>query len=415
MRDWQATQLQASFKGVPFDVDGDSKEGGRRVVVHEYPDREFWDVEDLGRKAQYVSVRGYVTGDGADALCQTLYETCSAQGAGLLVLPLRPPVQAHCVFVYSTFVADTMGRFNVDMEFVMTSGRKGGVWPDLLLAGAAGRAAQAAIEAAGKLFSARFDTLSVPAVARDAAAATMRLAASALSGLAARTALSGATASEAAFAARRIDSEAAELAYAGQRPNRIAGGAFAADQESSRGGFGALFAQAVAAISAGVPDKAVLVEELSGLAQFAAEANTIPIQTVSVAAEKQASALVASFVRQVAIATAADQVTYVSFRSRPDAVAMRARIGAMFRREIAACDDPDLVAALIAARDDSIEFLTRTAAERPARRRVDTRRIVPAAVVGTSLYADPERDREIVELNRVPHPLYVCGVIEVLV
>lgn len=415
MRDWQATQLQASFKGVTFDVDGDSKEGGRRLAVHEYPDREHWDVEDLGRKAQYVSVRAYVTGDGADARCEALFQICSGRGAGLLVLPLRPPVQAECVGVYSTFVADMMGRFNVDLEFVLVSARKGGVFPDLLLAGAAGRAALAAIDAAKRAFATRFDTLRVPGAARDAAAAAMRLAATALEDLAAWTKLRGEAASAAAFSARRIATGAFDLAYAGQVSNMFAADAYSSGQTSADSAFADLFAGSVAQIAAAADDKHLLVDGLDRLSQFSGQAITTPFRIASVTAEKQTVALVAALARRVAVATAGDQATYADFRSRPDAVAMRARIGAMFRREIAGCDDPDLAAALTAARDDSIAFLTRTAAERPATRRIETRRVIPAVVVSTSLYADPERDREIVERNRVPHPLYVVGTIEVVV
>ena len=36
-RNWPAMLAPASFKGVGFEVDGDVRSAGRRLVTHEYP------------------------------------------------------------------------------------------------------------------------------------------------------------------------------------------------------------------------------------------------------------------------------------------------------------------------------------------------------------------------------------------
>jgi prophage DNA circulation protein len=56
---WRGEMVPASFRGCRFFVEANSKEGGRRIVEHEFPKREYPYAEDLGRKAQEFTVRGY--------------------------------------------------------------------------------------------------------------------------------------------------------------------------------------------------------------------------------------------------------------------------------------------------------------------------------------------------------------------
>ena len=67
---------QASFRGVPFEVDDVEASGGRRVVLHEYPLRDTPYSEDLGRRARDIRVRGYI-------IQGRMYDYASAR-AGLL-------------------------------------------------------------------------------------------------------------------------------------------------------------------------------------------------------------------------------------------------------------------------------------------------------------------------------------------
>ncbi len=59
-------QLQpASWRGVPFAVNGATLKVGRRNVVHEYPYRDDVWVEDLGRAGRRISVTGLLVQDAA--------------------------------------------------------------------------------------------------------------------------------------------------------------------------------------------------------------------------------------------------------------------------------------------------------------------------------------------------------------
>ena len=52
----------ASFNGVPFEVNAGSIVVGRRVVTHEFPQRDTPYSEDLGRAYRQFSLTGFVTG-----------------------------------------------------------------------------------------------------------------------------------------------------------------------------------------------------------------------------------------------------------------------------------------------------------------------------------------------------------------
>jgi len=56
---WRDALLPAMFDGCPFYVEAGSQEGGRRIVLFEFPKRDTPYAEDMGRKATEFTVRGY--------------------------------------------------------------------------------------------------------------------------------------------------------------------------------------------------------------------------------------------------------------------------------------------------------------------------------------------------------------------
>lgn len=85
---WRDNLQPASFRGVPFEIDALGGEGGRRLVVHEYPQRDTPFIEDLGRAARRFTLQAFVIGAGYPANKQRLVQALEAYGPGLLVHPI---------------------------------------------------------------------------------------------------------------------------------------------------------------------------------------------------------------------------------------------------------------------------------------------------------------------------------------
>jgi prophage DNA circulation protein len=84
---WQDQLQKASFRGVEFQVEGDDAAFGRRVQLHEYPQRDKPYVEDMGRKAREVSLTAFLVGPDYMAARDKLLAAVEQAGPGELVHP----------------------------------------------------------------------------------------------------------------------------------------------------------------------------------------------------------------------------------------------------------------------------------------------------------------------------------------
>lgn len=78
-----------SFRAVPFVIEGGEQEGGRRLALHEYPDRDEPYPEDLGRRARRFSLDVFVHGDAYMAARDELVAALEESGPGVLIHPYR--------------------------------------------------------------------------------------------------------------------------------------------------------------------------------------------------------------------------------------------------------------------------------------------------------------------------------------
>lgn len=90
---WRDTLQPASFRGEPFLVEAHDSSFGRRVVVHEYPNRNEPYTEDLGRQARRFTITAFVVGDDYQAKRDRLLEAVEQPGPGTLVHPYLGSLQ----------------------------------------------------------------------------------------------------------------------------------------------------------------------------------------------------------------------------------------------------------------------------------------------------------------------------------
>lgn len=91
---WQDDLLSASFRGVPFEVQGISDRAEKALVVHEYPNRSGACVEDLGRGARVMPIRAVFWGQHYLSGIKKLVKALEEQGKAELVHPVFGSVQA---------------------------------------------------------------------------------------------------------------------------------------------------------------------------------------------------------------------------------------------------------------------------------------------------------------------------------
>lgn len=84
---WTDGLRPASFRGIPFFVEGSQYTGGRRVSFHEFPNREDPYAEDMGRVGRTFKIDGHLLGDDVFEQKEKLIEACEKFGPGELVHP----------------------------------------------------------------------------------------------------------------------------------------------------------------------------------------------------------------------------------------------------------------------------------------------------------------------------------------
>ena len=104
---WKENLRPASFRGVSFFIDTSEFTTGRRVSLHEYPDREFGFPEDLGKISRTFKVDGHILGDDYFQTKQSMIEAVETPGVGELIHPYFGTVQVQ---VNSFAINEDTGR-----------------------------------------------------------------------------------------------------------------------------------------------------------------------------------------------------------------------------------------------------------------------------------------------------------------
>jgi prophage DNA circulation protein len=117
-------QLQpAKFREVPFHVKAAETTVGRRVVVHEFPNKELPLPEDMGKKGSEFVVNGFIIGDDYIDDMKRLIDALTQPGPGTLVHPTLGSLQvvlAHPGQLREQFI-EHRGQVTFSLKFVEAS------------------------------------------------------------------------------------------------------------------------------------------------------------------------------------------------------------------------------------------------------------------------------------------------------
>lgn len=121
---WKDSLLDASFRGVRFEVMNVSRAGQRAIAVNEYPYRAGADLDDLNLRARRVKLKAVVYGDDYEDQLQALIEALEAPGVGELTHPVHGGMMVLADSWDDEHEADLVDGVILNMSFIEHSVRE---------------------------------------------------------------------------------------------------------------------------------------------------------------------------------------------------------------------------------------------------------------------------------------------------
>lgn len=389
---WKDELRDASFRDVPFQVESDELGGGRRTIVHEYPQRDKPYVEDNGRAAREISLQAFVIGPDYMAARDQLLAALEEFGPGTLVHPYYGTLTVNVKdFRVGQSTRDGgMAHFSIsfhesgDLEFPTGESSTAAEVRDTT---------DVAEEAATEDFASDFDVAEMPDfVSADA----LTQLGDGLDSFSTELLPFSATASQALSDMADVST----LTGLMEDPQSLAGSLFE--------GVGSMFPDLGALGGAGRDLLSIARTVLSLVARFKDPA-LLPVGIYISAGRQQAydNAIVTNkLFRQAALFAAADIVSLSNLPVYDDAVALRDDLSAALDAEASVASDAcfaPLTDVRVQVRKDIAER-SRNSARLETITPVE---VLPAVAIAYDLYEDSSRDAEIVTRNGIVHPGFI--------
>jgi prophage DNA circulation protein len=370
---WRDQLRPASFRGVPFHVEDDDLGAGRRVQIHEYPQRDWPYAEDLGRATRKITVVGYLIGPEYMAARDRLLAAVEEAGPGELVHPQFGSLQVVVEEFRTTHSSREGGMARLSITFVEAG--------ELAFPSAAAHTPSVVEQRADALrfaslddFVGAFHVAGLPDFVADGALTDLVRILELIEGL---------------FAVRPNGSLAALVA----RPRALA------DSVMS------LFASSSPAGGVGTPARLAALARAAG---YRAPAPTYPTVTPSRQQQTANGEALAALVRRAALIQTGRTVAASDWPVHDDAIRVRDQVSGLIDTEVMqpTVSDPAF-RALTGLRVAVVKDIMTRAAGAARLRTVMPSTVQPAVALAYDLYEDAGREEEIILRNRVVHPGFV--------
>lgn len=374
---------------MPFEVESDDATFGRRVEVHEYPQRDMPYAEDLGRKARERNLTAFVIGDDYMAKRDALLAAFEKAGSGELVHPYygRMVVAVTDVRVSHSFRDGGMCSFQI--SFVESG--------ELAYPAAVNATSTQSLLAADVLetnviddFTENFSVDSLPEFAVTDALTEFN------EGL---TSIDGALTSAGVVLSNPLSLLSDDLADLIRTPGQLATRFFG------------IFAKGNAVLSqiSGLGDinainmlNALTTLRLTSLFSQRYSGGNTPTRARMV----QNKNAINTLVRQALITQSAGMVAAMPLSVYDDAIVIKNELLATIDTEIETANDETYLA-LKTLRSKTYADITARTQGAARLKNITPKEVMPALVLAYDLYEDTGRDGEIIERNKVRHPGFV--------
>lgn len=391
---WKDRLRPASFRGVSFFVDSSQVTGGRRVQFHEFPDRDDPFAEDLGRVGKTYKIEGHILGDDYDQIKKQLQEAIDKDGPGELIHPYFGTLFVQ-VGAFSIDEDTKEGRIaKVSFQFYETTDLR---YPKPLedKAKALGDAATNAKAAAKNSFDNKFSIVKLAGSAVDTARKGVQFAADSI-----QNATKGIQAeiqgiADLAFSIKNLKAEVNDLL---QSPSKL----------SQR----LLDNLALLESAVGAPEGRFQAH--SKMFQFVATPTGLNDSTPTRAREKSNDEALNNFMQQAAIINAANQVSDIEFESTEEAVKVREQLRDLIENQLLTTDDDDIYQSFNQLLATVVRILPDADSELPNVQEETITEPTPSLLLAYDLFENFESEEDILNRNKIIHPAFVSGVIEVV-
>jgi len=386
---WRDQLQKASFRNVPFEVESDDATFGRRVEVHEYPQRDMPYAEDLGRKARERNLTAFVIGEDYMTKRDALLAAFEKAGSGELVHPYygRMVVAVTDVRVSHSFRDGGMCSFQISF---IESG-------ELAYPAAVNATSTQSLLAADALetnaiddFTENFSVDSLPEFAVTDAITEFN------EGL---TSIDGALTSAGVVLSNPLSLLSDDLADLIRTPGQLATRFFG------------IFAKGNAVLSqiSGLGDiNAInMLNSLTTLRLTSLFSQTyVGDNTPTRARMVKNKNAINTMIRQALITQSAGMVAAMPLPVYDDAIVIKNELLATIDAEIETANDETYLA-LKTLRSKTYADITARTQGAARLKNITPKEVMPALVLAYDLYEDTGRDGEIIERNKVRHPGFV--------
>lgn len=389
---WRDRLSFATFRGVPFKVENGEHNGGRQVVVHEFP---FSNVapftEDLGRKGNTFNVVGFVLGSDYERQRDALRRALDVEGSGELVHPYYGTrrVNAGAYRISESASEGGVARFSIEFSETSADAQQPSAVSD--------HGAKVAV-AAGALKT----SLSAQFLAAFADVSSLR--ASAATALGSVSTAIGAVLDTQALLTQEMAAMRAQVEALSTDATTLAG----APEDLI-----VALVDVVEALAAGLAGVVGSVDPSGALlALFSFDPGVRPPSTTPARTQEQANYDAIQYaVQRLVLAEASTLAIGQTFASYEDAVRVRSAIVDLIDEHTEAVAD-DAYPELVDLRAALVDGVPGTGADLPHLQHYTPGATVPSLVLSHRLYGDLDHEADILARNGISNPGVIPGGVE---
>jgi prophage DNA circulation protein len=402
---WRDDLLPAQLNGLTFLYSEVSGKGGRRNVLFEYPGRDAPFIEDLGRRAKQYSVAAFLVGPNYHVDRDRLIDILDSGDALDFQHPYHGSMPVKLLGEYSYQETDQQGGM---VSFTFTLVEAGLVFPLIRVASPAQVARLAAIAADVVAKKTKFSLLGAIGAVVSAITNGIGKANSALRKANGKIATGLGLIDNITGAIQDFDKQLTTLLNSPQALMNKLLALKSAVMNLVKDFIPPTVDVDVVTFTPSVADIALEAVLVMNAVEQVAEA--IPTPTEQFSLEEAALAAVDLVDKAGTAIYAAESLAAVEMESAAQALEVQTALVANFDGILATPDlDPEILEAMAALKAATVEHFSQLQQQLPNLTTYKPMQTMPSLVVAYELYADAEREAEIVLRNGIRHPGFLPG------